>query len=202
VENIKIHLTSEVNESVEIGTGTQIWQYAHLRENSVVGKNVNIGRGVYIGPGVKIGDNCKIQNYALVYEPAVISSGVFIGPSTVLTNDLYPRAVNLNLTKKKDSDWVKKGVKINNGASIGANCICIGPVEIGAWALIGAGSVITKNVPDFALMAGVPAKRIGWVGESGATLKKIGIYRYKCTQTNQIYKQKRGRLFKFSQEIK
>jgi acetyltransferase-like isoleucine patch superfamily enzyme len=121
-----------------------------------------------------MGDNCKVQNYALVYEPAVLEAGVFIGPAVVLTNDTYPRAINPDGSLKSAHDWEPVGVTIRTGAAIGARAVCVAPVTIGAWATVAAGAVVTKDVPDHALMAGVPARRIGWVGKAGVPLQVDG----------------------------
>lgn len=164
-----------------------MWQFAQVREDCIIGKNVIIGRGVYIGNGVKIGTNSKIQNYALVYEPALLEEGVFIGPGAILTNDEFPRAINPNSSQKNSSDWKSVGVTIREGASIGAGSICIAPVEIGAWALIAAGSTVTKNVPPFALMVGAPARRVDWVGKAGLPLIDDGNGRFLCPKTGTTY---------------
>lgn len=183
----RIHATAEVEEGAQISGGVSIWQFAHVREGCVVGENVIIGRGVYVGKGVRIGSNCKIQNYSLLYEPALLESGVFIGPRVILTNDQYPRAINPDGSQKSASDWDATGVTIREGASIGAGSICIAPVEIGAWALVAAGSTVTRNVPAFALMAGVPAKRIRWVGKAGLPLLEKGDGRFSCPKTGVQY---------------
>lgn len=183
----RIHATADVSASAHIGDGTVVWHYAQLREDCVVGENVTIGRGVYVGNGVSIGANSKIQNYALVYEPAVLEAGVFIGPGVILTNDEYPRAVNPDGSQKSGRDWNPVGVTIREGASIGAGSNCIAPVEIGAWALVAAGSTVTKSVPAFALMAGVPARRISWVGKAGIPLTDEGAGRFSCPKTGAHY---------------
>ncbi|NBO35847.1 MAG: N-acetyltransferase, partial [Actinobacteria bacterium] len=154
---------------------------------ATIGENCIIGRGAYVGTGVQIGDNCKVQNYALVYEPAVLGNGVFIGPAAVLTNDEFPRAVSPDGSIKSGHDWIAVGVTIQDGASIGARAVCVAPVTIGAWALIAAGAVVTKDVPDFALMAGVPARRIRWVGKAGFPLEDLGNGKFKCPKTGQTY---------------
>ena len=182
-----IHATADVAGNAQIGDGTVIWHYAQLREDCIVGENVIIGRGVYVGNGVSIGANSKIQNYALIYEPAVLEAGIFIGPGVILTNDEYPRAVNPDGSQKSGSDWSPVGVTIREGASIGANSICIAPVEIGAWALVAAGSTVTKSVPAFALVAGIPAKRIRWVGRAGVPLTDEGAGRFTCPKTGTHY---------------
>jgi acetyltransferase-like isoleucine patch superfamily enzyme len=154
-----------------------------------MGENCIVGRGAYIGIGVKMGDNCKVQNYALVYEPAELADGVFIGPAVVLTNDEYPRSVNPDGKLKTGQDWPAVGVTVKQGASIGARAVCVAPVTIGAWTLVAAGSVVTRDIPDYALAAGVPARRIGWVGKAGVPLVKLEQNRYKCPQTGAIYLQ-------------
>ena len=183
----RIHATADVAENAQIGKGSAIWHYAQVREDCVIGENVIVGRGAYVGNGVRIGANCKIQNYALVYEPAILEVGVFIGPGAILTNDEYPRAVNPDGSQKSGSDWEATGVTIREGASVGAGSICIAPVEIGAWALVAAGSTVTKNVPAFALVAGVPAKRIRWVGKAGVPLTDEGAGQFVCPKTGARY---------------
>ena len=183
----RIHPTADVAQSALIAASASIWHYAQVREESSLGENVIVGRGAYIGTGVQVGANCKIQNYALLYEPAHLEAGVFIGPGVILTNDEYPRAINPDGSQKSGSDWQATGVVIREGASIGAGSICIAPVEIGAWALVAAGSTVTKNVPAFALVAGVPAKRIRWVGKAGVPLEDEGAGQFICPKTGTRY---------------
>jgi acetyltransferase-like isoleucine patch superfamily enzyme len=185
----KIVPSADVDSSAQVGDGSSIWHLAQVRDGVVLGENCIIGRGAYIGSGVKIGKNSKIQNYALVYEPATLGEGVFIGPAAVLTNDQFPRAVNTDMTQKSGSDWQAVGVSIGDGASIGARAVCIAPVSIGKWALVAAGAVVTKDVPAFALVAGVPAKRIGWVGRAGVPLEKTGDNQFRCPKDASTYKQ-------------
>ncbi len=190
---IKIHPTAEVSPKASIGLGSMIWHFAQVREESIVGPNCVIGRGAYIGKGVILGEACKIQNYALLYEPARISDGVFIGPGAVLTNDTYPRAITIDGTPKSSEDWTATGVTVEMGASIGANSTCVAPVTIGQWAVIAAGSVVTKDVPPFALVAGVPARQIGWVGKAGRRLMANGGV-LTCPLSGERYQEIDGRL--------
>lgn len=188
----RIVASADVSPEAQIGEGCSIWHLAQVREEAVLGQNCIIGRGAYIGTGVHLGDNCKVQNYALVYEPARLGQGVFIGPAVVLTNDTYPRAVNPDGSQKSASDWEATGVEIGDGAAIGARSVCVAPVKIGAWALVAAGSVVTKDVPDYALVAGVPARRIGWVGRAGVRLEAApeqGPGYYRCPQTQALYRE-------------
>jgi UDP-2-acetamido-3-amino-2,3-dideoxy-glucuronate N-acetyltransferase len=187
--NSRIHVTAQVDPNSRIGDGVTVWQYSHIREEAEIGDNVNIGRGVYIGNGVQIGDNSKIQNYALIYEPAKISRGVFVGPGVIFTNDYYPRAINSDGSQKSQKDWEPVGVVVNEGASIGARSVCVAPVVIGSWALVAAGSTVIRDVPEYALVAGSPAKRIKWVGKSGKPLIKDKDSLYRCPETGEIYEE-------------
>lgn len=181
--------TAQVSPDATLGDGTTVWELAQVREGAVLGTGCVIGRGAYIGTGVRIGNNVKLQNYALVYEPARLADGVFIGPAAVLTNDTYPRSVAPDGTLKRGDDWEAVGVDIGEGASIGARSVCVAPVKIGAWALVAAGAVVTRDVPDFALVAGVPARWLGWVGRAGVRLTERagepGVW--DCPQTGDVY---------------
>lgn len=174
---------ADVAADAHLGAGTRVWHLAQVREGVTTGSNCIIGRGAYIGTGVRMGDGCKIQNHALVYEPAALGDGVFIGPAAVLTNDEYPRAVNVDGTPKSASDWQPVGVTIGDGASIGARAVCVAPVSIGRWALVAAGAVVTRDVPDHALVAGVPARQVGWVGRAGRPLEELAPGRWRCPAT-------------------
>lgn len=190
----RIAATADVDERATIGAGTSVWHLAQIREHATVGEGCNIGRGAYVGPGVRLGDNCKLQNYALVYEPAQLGDGVFVGPAAVLTNDEFPRAVSPDGTLKTGADWTMVGVTVGEGASIGARAVCVAPVTIGRWALVAAGAVVTTDVPDYALVVGVPARRVRWVGRAGVPLVARGEDRYECPQTGELYQETEGRL--------
>ena len=189
-----IELSADVDEDAEIGDGTHVWHLAQVRERAVVGANCVIGRGSYVGRGVSVGPNCKIQNFAQVYEPAVVGPGAFIGPGAVLTNDQYPRAVNPDLSRKSASHWEPAGVEVGGGASIGARAVCVAPVKIGRWAMVAAGAVVVDDVSDFALVAGVPAKQIGWVGRSGYKLTLGGDGGWHCPRSGLQYAESNGGL--------
>ncbi|MEZ2370720.1 MULTISPECIES: N-acetyltransferase [Arthrobacter] len=179
---------ADVSDAAVLGEGTKVWHLAQIREEATLGENCIVGRGAYVGTGVQIGDNTKIQNYALVYEPAKLGKGVFIGPAVVLTNDTYPRSVSPDGSLKSAHDWTPVGVTIEDGASIGARAVCVAPVTIGRWATVAAGAVVAKDVPAFALMVGVPARRVGWVGKAGEPLKQDGEY-WVCPATGQQYRE-------------
>lgn len=184
-----VHATADIAETASIADSARIWNYAQVREDASVGENCVIGRGAYIGTGVSVGDNCKIQNHALVYEPALLEEGVFIGPAVVLTNDEFPRAVNPDGSPKSAHDWQPVGVTVRRGAAIGARSVCVAPVTIGAWALVGAGATVVRDVPDFALVVGSPAKRIGWVGRAGRPLTDRGDGVWECPVTARRYRE-------------
>ncbi|MBH0023554.1 N-acetyltransferase [Salinibacterium sp. SWN248] len=186
MSDAKVDPSADVAATAQIGPGSSVWHLAQVRENAVLGSQCIIGRGAYIGSGVVLGDNCKVQNYALVYEPAILEAGVFIGPAVVLTNDTYPRAISPDGSIKSAHDWTPVGVTIRTGAAIGARAVCVAPVEIGRWATVAAGAIVTKDVPAFALMAGVPARRIGWVGKSGLRLVESESG-WVCPQTGEKY---------------
>lgn len=185
---------ADVHASAVLGEGTSVWQHAAVREHAVLGRSCIVGRGAYLGPGVRVGDNVKIQNYALVYEPATLGDGAFVGPGAVFTNDLNPRSVTPDGRLKNADDWEAVGVTVLEGGSVGARAVCVAPVTIGRWAMVAAGAVVTRDVPDFALVAGVPARRIGWVGRAGTRLVAEGDGRYSCPQTGAAYAEKDGSL--------
>ena len=189
MEGPVIAATADVDESATIGAGTRIWHLAQVREHARLGSGCIIGRGAYVGPAVAIGNNVKLQNYALVYQPARLDNSVFIGPGAVLTNDMFPRSVDVTGTLKRAVDWRAEGVHVREGASVGARAVVVPGRVIGKYALVAAGAVVTRDVPDFALVAGVPARRIGWVGRAGVRLVADGEGKWRCPQTGEFYRQ-------------
>ncbi|NYG07639.1 acetyltransferase-like isoleucine patch superfamily enzyme [Phycicoccus badiiscoriae] len=196
---IRVQDSADVSPDATLGDGTSVWHLAQVREAAVLGQNCIVGRGAYVGTGVVMGDNCKLQNYALVYEPAVLEDGVFVGPAVVFTNDHYPRSIDPDGTLKRGDDWEAVGVTVRQGASIGARSVCVAPVTIGRWALVAAGSVVVRDVPDFALVAGVPAKRLRWVGRAGVPLERDADGTWVCPKTGERYIEENDRLMEAAQ---
>lgn len=186
--------TATVEDGARVGPGAQVWDQSVVRAGAEVGADTILGRNVYIGPGARLGERCKVQNQALVYEPAVLEDGVFIGPAVVLTNDTYPRAVTPDGRRKAAEDWEPVGVRVLEGASVGARAVCVAPVTIGRWASVGAGAVVTRDVPDHALVVGTPARRVGWVGRSGVPLVSDTRDRWICPASGEVYVEIDGRL--------
>jgi len=169
-----VHPTADVSPKALIGSGTRIWHQVQVREEARIGSNCVVSKGVYIDAGVAIGDNVKIQNYVSIYHGVTIEDGVFCGPHCVFTNDKTPRAVNPDGSLKAADDWVLSTTLVRQGASIGANATIVCGVTIGRWAMIGSGSVVTRDVPDYGLVWGNPARLHGFVCPCGARLEKGG----------------------------
>lgn len=177
----------EISKNAVIHSSVKIWPGTVIRDGAKIAEGTTIGRNVYIGPGVEIGRNCKIQNSVNIYEPAVISDGVFIGPGAILTNDKLPRAINNNGSIKNADDWNKSRVEISYGASIGAGAICVAPVKIGKWAMVGAGSIVISDVLDHSLVIGVPSRQVGWVGKLGIRLHPKSKGEWECPESKETY---------------
>jgi UDP-2-acetamido-3-amino-2,3-dideoxy-glucuronate N-acetyltransferase len=167
---IRIHPTAEVSSKAEIGEGTSIWHQSQVREDVWIGENCILGKGVYIDAGVTLGDNVKIQNYVSIYHGVTIEDGVFIGPHVCFTNDLKPRAINPDGSLKAADDWVLSLTCIQRGAALGANSTIRCGITIGRWAMIGSGSVVTKDIPDYGLAWGNPARLHGFACPCGERL--------------------------------
>jgi len=167
---IRIHPTADVSERSSIGEGTSIWHQAQVRDGAIIGMRCIIGKGVYVDAGVVIGNNVKIQNYVSVYHGVTLEDGVFVGPHVCFTNDLQPRAINPDGSLKSADDWTLSKTLVQNGAALGANSTIRCGVVIGAWAMVGAGSVVTRDIPDYGLVWGNPARIHGFVCPCGERL--------------------------------
>ncbi len=173
-DKVRIHATAEVAESAQIGEGTSIWHQCQIRPDAQIGRNCIFGKGVYVDFGVKIGDNVKVQNYVSIYHGVEIEDGVFIGPHVCFTNDNLPRAINPDGTLKSADDWVLGRILIRRGAALGANSTILPKVVIGEWAMVGSGSVVSKDVPAYGLVYGNPARLHGFVCPCGQRLEAAG----------------------------
>jgi UDP-2-acetamido-3-amino-2,3-dideoxy-glucuronate N-acetyltransferase len=167
-----IHPTAEVSSEAQIGAGTKIWHYAQIREGVVIGQHCMVGKNVYVDFGVHIGDNVKIQNNALLYHGLTVEDGVFIGPQACLTNDRFPRAITPEGVLKGADDWIVSPTLIRYGASIGANATVLAGLTVGRFAMVGAGAVVTRSVPDHGLVLGVPARWAGYACPCGRLLRR------------------------------
>lgn len=186
-----IHPSAVVSDRAKIGAGTKIWMNVQIREDVRIGKNCIIGRNTYIENGVTLGDNCKVQNNALLYHRATLEDGVFIGPGVILTNDKVPRAINSDGTLKSADDWHAGHIHIGRGASIGAGATVLTDITIGAWAMVGSGALVTKNVPAHALVVGVPAHVAGYVCKCGQRLTSLALNGdriWSCPQDGSTYR--------------
>jgi UDP-2-acetamido-3-amino-2,3-dideoxy-glucuronate N-acetyltransferase len=168
-----IHPTADVSPQAQIGVGTRIWHHAQIREGAVIGGQCIIGKNVYIDFGVRIGDKVKVQNNALLYHGLTVEDGVFIGPQACLTNDRFPRAITPDGDLKGADDWIVGPTLIRYGASIGASATVLAGLTIGRFAMVGAGAVVTRSVPDYGLVVGVPARLVGYVCKCGRPLERM-----------------------------
>jgi acetyltransferase-like isoleucine patch superfamily enzyme len=182
-----IHPTANVSKDTSIGDGTRIWNQAQVRENVYIGRNCIIGKDVYVDFSVEIGDNVKIQNGALIYHGIKIESGVFVGPGVIFTNDKMPRAINPDGTLKGNDDWEVGETRVCYGASIGAGSVILPSIMIGSFALVGAGSVVTHDVPAHALVVGNPARQMGYVCKCARKLVDKGDGNFYCSACQEHY---------------
>ena len=169
-----IHPTADVSPKANIGEGTRIWHQVQIREGADIGRNCIIGKNVYIDFDVKVGDNVKIQNNALLYHGLTVEDGVFIGPAACMTNDVYPRAITPDGQIKGNDDWEVGLIVLKYGCSIGAGAVVLPNVTVGRFALVAAGAVVTKSVPDHVLVVGVPARQVGYVCKCGRKMEQQG----------------------------
>lgn len=163
----RIHPTASVAASAVIGARSQIWLHCQIRDDVRIGCDCILGKNIYVDSGVRIGDRVKIQNNVSVFAGVTLDDGVFVGPSVCFTNDLVPRAINPDGTLKAATDWHITETRVETGAAIGANSTIRCGITIGAWVMVGAGSVVTRSVPAYALVYGNPARRHGWVTPAG-----------------------------------
>lgn len=172
--NVRIHATADVAPDAVIGPGTSIWNHAQVREHARIGAQCIIGKNVYVDVDVVIGDRCKVQNNVSLFHGVTIEDGVFIGPHVCFTNDRVPRAINPDGSLKTDADWDVSLTLVRHGAALGANSTILPGITIGRWAMIGSGSVVTRNVGDHELVAGNPARRLGSACACGNPLRDVG----------------------------
>ena len=170
----QVHPSADVEPDVTIGAGTRVWHRSQIRSGARLGREVTIGRDVFVDTDVVLGDRCKVQNGAQLFHGLTVEAGVFIGPGAILTNDRHPRAVLPSGEVATATDWTVSPIVLREGSSIGAGAVVIAGVEVGPHALVGAGSVVTKNVAAFELVAGNPARRLGWVCRCGQRLAPAG----------------------------
>lgn len=186
-----VHPSSFVDEPVDIGQGTKIWHFCHISRGAKIGRNCTLGQNVYVGGRAIIGNNCKIQNNVSVYDLVTLEDDVFCGPSMVFTNDINPRAAF-----PKGEKWIPTLVR--RGASLGANCTILCGITIGRYAFVAAGAVVRRDVPDFALVAGVPAKVIGWMCQCGGRLDFTRRTQTTCQLCRRKYRKQRQRVDQIS----
>jgi UDP-2-acetamido-3-amino-2,3-dideoxy-glucuronate N-acetyltransferase len=167
----RIHPTADLEAGVSIGAGTSVWHRAQIRVGASIGAQCVIGRDAFIDEGVVLGNRVKIQNLALVYHGVTVEDGVFIGPNAILTNDRYPRAITATGELARADDWIVSPITLRMGCSIGAGAVVVAGTDIGRFATVGSGAIVTRSVPDHALVAGNPARRIGWVCACGRRLQ-------------------------------
>jgi acetyltransferase-like isoleucine patch superfamily enzyme len=187
---VRIHPTAEVSDKTQIGEGSSIWHHAQVREGVTIGEKCIIGKGVYVDAGVSIGNHVKIQNYVSVYHGVTLEDGVFVGPHVCFTNDMRPRAINPDGSLKAADDWVLSETLVRRGAALGANSTIRCGITIGEWAMVGSGSVVTRDVPAHGLVYGNPARLRGFVCACGEIVQEESQYdqivRAECPKCNRV----------------
>ncbi len=171
--DVRVHPTAEVAPDAIVGPGTSIWNQAQVREGARIGAGCIIGKNVYVDAGVMIGDRCKVQNNVSLFHGVTVEDGVFVGPHVCFTNDRVPRAITTDGSLKTDADWEVTPILVRRGAAIGANSTILPGVTIGRWAMVGAGSVVTRDVVDHELVGGNPARRLGGACPCGQPLRDV-----------------------------
>lgn len=189
--SVQIHPSAIVDEGAQIGEGSRVWHFVHVCSGAVIGRGVSLGQNVFVANRTVIGDRCKIQNNVSVYENVTLEEGVFCGPSMVFTNVYNPRSLIERKSEYRDT-------KVGRGATLGANCTIVCGTTIGAYAFVGAGAVVNRDVPDYALVVGVPGRQVGWMSEFGERLDLplTGAGRTVCPHTGDTYVLQDGRVQK------
>jgi UDP-2-acetamido-3-amino-2,3-dideoxy-glucuronate N-acetyltransferase len=183
-----VHPSAFVAEDAELGSGTKVWHLAQVREGARIGEECILGKGAYVGEGVRLGNRVKVQNGASIYPGATVEDGVLVGPHVCFTNDRYPRAINADGSLKSSGDWELGRILVREGASLGAASVLIAGVTVGRWAMVAAGAVVSHDVPDFGLVAGNPARRIGSVCACGHRLRETGANQLSCPHCGTVYR--------------
>jgi UDP-2-acetamido-3-amino-2,3-dideoxy-glucuronate N-acetyltransferase len=185
---VYVHPSAFVSTDAKIGPGTKVWHLAQVRERASIGAECILGKGVYVGEGVQIGSRVKIQNGVSIYPGATVEDGVFIGPHVCFTNDRHPRAVNPDGSVQTADQWEISPILVREGASLGAACVLVAGIIVGRWAMVAAGAVVTRDVPDHALVAGNPARRMGSVCVCGRRLHEASAGRLTCANCGRAYR--------------
>ncbi len=172
-DGVTIHSTAEVSDAAEIGAGTKIWSHVQVREGAAIGRECVLGKGAYVDLNVRIGDRCKLQNGVFVFHGFTLEDGVFLGPGVMLLNDKNPRAINLDGSLKSDSDWTVSEAMVRYGAAVGGGVVVLPGVNVGRFAMVGSGAVVTRDIPDHGIAFGNPARLRGFACACGQQLMPV-----------------------------